>query len=284
MPLPLPLLRRTKNVHKNTFGHVLILAGSPQMLGAGCLSSLAAMRTGAGLVTLGVPKSLNLIAQKKVSNIVMTLPLEETPRETVSLKALKTIKQFSAKCQVVAIGPGMSTHPNTQKLILGIVKTSLKPLVIDADALNSLVGHLDFLKKTKTPKILTPHPGEMARLIQRTKIYVEKHRHQVASEFAQKYQCILLLKGPRTIVASPEGKIYFNKTGNAGMATAGSGDVLTGMIAALLAQGLTAFKAAKWGAYLHGRAGDLAAKAKGRASLIACDIIESIPNTIKSLM
>ncbi len=281
MPLPAPLLRQKRNVHKNTFGHVLILGGSPGMLGAGCLASLAALRTGAGLVTFGVPKSLNLIAQKKIVHEVMTLPLEETREQTMSLKAFQSIEQFSRKCQAVAVGPGMTIEPSSQKLVWKILEQLRQPLIIDADALNNLAGHLPLLMKTAAPKILTPHPGEMARLLGIKKEQVEKNRSKIARDFARKYDCVLLLKGYQTIVASSEGELYTNKTGNAGMATAGSGDVLTGVISALLAQGLSAFEAAKWGAYLHGKAGDLAAQVKGKASLIASDIIDEIANALK---
>lgn len=276
------LLRKNADVHKNTFGHVLILAGSPGMLGAGCLASLAALRAGAGLVTLGVPKSLNLTAQKKAANEVMTLPLEESSRQTLSVQAFQSIEKFSAQCQAVALGPGLTTEPGTQKLVQQIIARLKQPLIIDADALNSLAGHLPLLTKTSTPKILTPHPGEMARLLGVKKEAVEKNRRRVAQDFAQKYKCVLLLKGYQTVVASSQGKVYINKTGNAGMATAGSGDVLTGMIASLAGQGLSVFEAARWGAYLHGKAGDLAAKLRSKASLIASDIIDCIPSALKN--
>lgn len=253
------------------------------MLGAGCLASLAALRTGAGLVTFGVPKSLNLTAQKKIAHEVMTLPLEESRKQTLSVKAFKTIEQFSSKCQAVAVGPGMTTESGTQKLVWKILEQLRQPLIIDADALNNLVGHLPLLTKTAAPKILTPHPGEMARLLGIKKEQVEKNRFKIAQDFARKYHCVLLLKGYQTIVASGEGKVYTNTTGNAGMASAGTGDVLTGIITSLVGQGLAAFEAARWGAYLHGKAGDLAAKVRGKASLIASDIIEYIPEAIKMI-
>ncbi len=251
------------------------------MLGAAALTSLAAMRAGAGLVTAAVPASLNAAAQKKISNVVMTLSLKETREQTVSLDAFSRIHREYDQFDVLAIGPGLSRHPSTQKLVLKIIATSPKPLVIDADALYALAGHTEILRKTAALKVLTPHPGEMARLIGRSREYVEKNRRQTAFEFARKHGCVLLLKGRRTLVASPQGKIYINATGNAGMATAGSGDVLTGMIAALLGQGLTGFEAAKFGAYWHGKAGDLAAKQKTRTAMIASDIIENIPNALK---
>jgi len=281
MRLPAPLLRRKPNVHKNDFGHVLVLAGSRQMLGAAALTSLSAMRSGAGLVTVGIPKSLNAAVQKKISNAVMTLPLAETSEQTLAAAAFKTIKDSYGSYDAIAIGPGLSRKPGTQSLILKVIETSPVPLVIDADALNAIPRSLKSLTKTKTSKILTPHPGEMARLTKTGKRAVENNRAAAARTFTRKYRCILLLKGNKTVVASPDGKLYTNTTGNAGMATAGSGDVLTGMIAAFVAQGLSGFEAAKYGAYLHGKAGDLAAKAKTRAAMIATDIIENIPAVIK---
>ena len=280
MRLPTLLLRRKPNVYKNQFGHVLILAGSKKMLGAGALTSLATIRSGAGLVTLGIPEGLNSAAQKKIANVIMTLPLKETRDQTLALSAFDQIKDFYSGYSAIAIGPGLSENPNTQRFILKIIETSPLPLVIDADALNALCHNLNILTITSTPKILTPHPGEMSRLTEEKKETIEKNREDVASAFAKKYKCTLLLKGAKTIVASPGKKTYTNATGNAGMATAGSGDVLTGMITAFVAQGLSAFEAAKYGAHLHGKAGDLAAKNKTRLSMIASDIIEYIPKVI----
>ena len=283
MRLPTLLLRRNNNTHKNDFGHVLILAGSRRMLGAGALCSISAMRAGAGLVTFGVPQSLNSTALKKISNCIMTMPLTETKDQALSVAAFNQIKKDLFKYDCIAIGPGMSTGSSTQKLILKIIGTSLTPLVIDADALNAVSRNPDVLKKTTTTKILTPHPGEMSRLTGLKKTTIEKNRKDVAQKFAEKYNCILLLKGHNTVVAWPGAKstIYINKTGNPGMSTAGSGDVLTGIIAALVGQGLSGFDAAKFGAYLHGKAGDLAAKKKTKISLIASDIIDFIPAAIK---
>jgi len=212
----------------------------------------------------------------------MTYPLKETKEQTLAFEAYKQIKKTYSAYSVIAIGPGLSQNPSTKKLILKIIGESSLPLIIDADALNALCGNLTILTKTKTTKILTPHPGEMARLIKRTKRSIEKDRKGTASTFAHKHHCHVLLKGSKTIVASPQKRIYTNtRTGSAGMATAGSGDVLTGMIAAFIAQGLTGFEAAKYGTYLHGKAGDLAAKSKTRLSMIASDIVECIPKAVK---
>jgi len=269
-------------MHKNDFGHILILVGSRNMIGAATLTSLAAMRSGAGLVTVGIPESLNNVVQKKISSVVMTWPLKETKEITLSLAAYPQITKRLDSFNALAIGPGLSTHSATQRLILKIIHHSKLPLVIDADALNALAKNLNLLKKNKGVKILTPHPGEMSRLTSLTKDFIEGNRQKIAKDFAKKHHCTILLKGHRTVVASPEGKTYINQTGNPGMATAGSGDVLTGIIAAFLGQGLSAFDAAKYGAYLHGLAGDLAAKKFSQTALIATDIIDHIPQAIKN--
>ncbi len=281
MRLPTQLSRRKKNVHKNTFGHVLVLAGSKRMLGAAALTGLAAMRTGAGLVTTGVPKSLNTTLHKKLSNVIMTLPLAETKEQSVSFTAFKAIKPILNKYTVIALGPGLSQSTSTQKFIFAVIEHSPVPVIIDADALNAVSNNTQILLKAKSHLILTPHPGEMARLTGLTKAAIEKDRKTIAEKFTRKFKCTLLLKGPRTVVASPNKRTYINTTGNSGMATAGSGDVLTGIIAGLGSQGSNPYLAAKYGAYLHGIAGDLAAKSKGRLSMIAADIIDFIPKALK---
>ncbi len=284
MKLPLPLLRKNLQAHKNEFGHVLILAGSPSMLGASALCGLGAMRTGVGLATIGVPRSLNLTLQRKISPVMMTLPLKETKEQTLALTAYAQIAPHFKDYSVIAIGPGLSRHPGTQKFILKMIASSPIPLIIDADALNALAKHISVLQQTKTIKILTPHPGEMARLMGISQIQIANDRQKIASQFARQNHCILVLKGHRTVVAAPDGRTYINKTGNVGMATAGSGDVLTGMISALLAQGVSGFEAAQWGVYLHGKAGDLAQRIKTKPALLATDIIEHIPSALRELL
>lgn len=287
MPLPTPLLRNKKNTHKNNFGHVLVLAGSTRMLGAGALCSLAAMRSGAGLVTWGVPKSLNAIAQKKCSNVVMTWPLPETKNQAISARALGELKKTRTQFSSIVLGPGLGQDASTQRFILGnfqsIALPTQIPTVIDADALNALVGNLKVLEKNVFPRILTPHVGEFARLTGESKNSIEKNREKLTQKYAKKLNSTILLKGHHTVVADPTGKLYINKTGNAGMATAGSGDVLSGVISAFLAQGLTPFDAAKWGSHLHGLAGDLAAKQKGALSLIASDLIDFLPKAMQTI-
>lgn len=282
MPLPTLLSRQNKKSYKNTFGHLLILAGSQRMLGATALCGLSAMRSGAGLVTLGIPQSLNLTVQSKISNVIMTLPLQETQEGSIAFSAFNQVEKFYSLFDGIAIGPGLSLNSSTQKFIRKIILTSPKPLVIDADALNALQGHLDILKHTSTVKILTPHLGEMERLTGLKKTIIEKDRTKIAIDFAQKNQCVLLLKGDKTLVVDMKGKKYVNTTGNSGMATAGSGDVLTGIITAFVGQGLEGFQSAKYGAYIHGKAGDLASQSRGRISMIATDIIENISSALNS--
>ena len=285
MRLPTQLLRRKNNVHKGDFGHIFVLAGSARFSGAAALCSEAAIRAGAGLVTLGIPESLNQAMIKIKTREVMTLPLPGTREGSLGLSGYKKIRVFIKGADVVVIGPGLGQEDSTQKLIRRLIIDTDRPMVIDADGLNALVGHLDSLPRTYnlTPKtrILTPHPGEMARLLGASAAKVQGKRKDIAKNFAARYKVTVVLKGHNTVVADYSDRSYINRTGNPGMATAGSGDVLTGMIAAFLAGGLSAFQAAKYAVYLHGLAGDLAAKEKTQISLIASDIIEKIPEAIK---
>jgi len=262
----------------------LILAGSARLTGAAVLCSEAAMRAGAGLVTLGIPASLNTAIIKIKPKEVMTFPLTATKTGALSSKAHKKIKDFSRNVDVLAIGPGLGHEGSTQKLIRTVIAKINKPMVIDADGLNALSGHLNLLRATSQGLrtiILTPHPGEMACLLGVSVKKVQSGRKELARKFAREHKIILVLKGHHTIVADKKGELYINKTGNPGMATAGSGDVLSGMIAAFLGQGLNAFEAAKYAVYLHGLAGDIAARDKTQISLIASDIIDRIPEAIK---
>jgi hydroxyethylthiazole kinase-like uncharacterized protein yjeF len=284
MRLPTRLSRRKKDAHKGDFGHILVLAGSPRYSGAALLCVDAAMRSGAGLVTLGIPQGLsNAVLEKKLRE-VMLLPLPETKEGTLSSAAFTKIFDITRKMTVVAMGPGLTQQKNTQNLLRRLIAGIDRPLVIDADALNALAGHLDLLSSREQPAgctVLTPHPAEMARLIGEPVAALSRRRKETALAFAKKYNVILVLKGSNTVVAEPGGKWYINKTGNPGMATAGSGDVLTGIIAAFLGQGLNGFEASKYAVYLHGVAGDLAAKEKTQIGMIASDIIVKLPEALK---
>jgi ADP-dependent NAD(P)H-hydrate dehydratase / NAD(P)H-hydrate epimerase len=284
MRLPARLLRRRIDSSKGDYGHILILAGSLRYSGAALLCSEAAMRSGAGLVTLGLPQGICLPVIKRKLKEVMLLPLPQTKNGSLSLSGLGRIKDFVKNVDVVAIGPGLGQDLSTQRLVRKTIPECTKASVIDADCLNALAGHLDILRRTRDEgrrTILTPHPGEMSRLLGISVAEVQKNRDTLASKFAKDYRVTLVLKGHRTVISDYKGNFYLNKTGNPGMATAGSGDVLTGIITAFLGQGLDAFSAAKFAVYLHGLAGDLAAKEKTQITLIASDIIAKIPDAIK---
>lgn len=278
MRLPTQLLHRKTATHKGDFGHIFILAGCAEFSGAALLCSSAAMRTGAGLVTLGIPASLAGAIIKVKLPEVMLAPLAETSELTLSLKAYPQIKARLGKIDILIIGPGLSQNRSTQSLTRKLISNIDKTTIIDADGLNALVGHLNVLGNKK---ILTPHPGEMSRLLNKSIKKIQENRKEITQKFAKDYNCVVVLKGYKTVVADAEERVYINKTGNPGMATAGSGDVLSGMIGAFLGQGLKRFQAAKYAVYLHGLAGDLAAKEKAQPGMIASDIIEKIPEAIK---
>lgn len=282
MRLPARLSKRLPGAHKGDFGHVLVLAGSRRYIGAASLCALAALKSGAGLVTLGFPQSLYAVFAKKLTE-VMLLPLPETRAQSLSMKGFRTIIKFLAKVDCLLIGPGLSRHARTLELVRRVAPCCLAPLVIDADGLNAFVAHSSLFKKIKSPAILTPHPGEMARLLGVRVEVVQRARKEVAKKFSHDYNKTLVLKGHRTVVASGRN-VYVNRSGNPGMATAGAGDVLAGIIAALAAQGLSCFEAAKYGVYVHGLAGDLAARDKSEVSLIASDIMEYLPKAFKKCL
>ncbi|MBU3911839.1 MAG: NAD(P)H-hydrate dehydratase [Candidatus Omnitrophica bacterium] len=276
------LKKRKRDSYKGDYGQVFILAGSTGLTGAAALCSQACMRSGAGLVTLGIPRSLNAVMEIKLTE-AMTCPLSETRQGTLSLKAKTEALKKINDSDVAVLGPGLSSNKETQKLIRELIVSAKRPMVLDADALNAASANPAILKKIKNPYIITPHQGEMAGLFKKDVDYIKKNRLIVAKKFANYYNAVVVLKGAGTIVADPgiKQRFYLNKTGNPGMATAGSGDVLTGIIAGFLAQGLEAFDAAKWAVYVHGIAGDLAGREKGEAGLIASDILEKIPEAIK---
>ena len=274
------LPRRKSNAHKGDFGHVLVLAGSPGLTGAAYLTSQAALLSGSGLVTLGIPRGLNSIMERKLTE-VMTKPLAQTSKKTLSLKAFSQIAKFLPDIDALAVGPGISRQPQTQKLVLKLLASIAKPLVLDADGINALIGKLFVLNRARAKLVITPHPAEAARILNLTVGQIQNQRSKIAKQFAKRYKLVIVLKGHRTVVAGSSGKIYINKTGNPGMASAGCGDILTGMIASLLGQGFEPFEAAKSAVYIHGLAGDYAAEEKGQASLIAGDILNKLPRAFK---
>ncbi len=270
---------RQADSHKGTFGHLLVIAGSVGFTGAAAMAGISALRVGAGLVTLAIPESLDLIFETMLPEAI-TLPLPETEEQTISLAAEKLLIKKAERATAVAVGPGLSTNPETAQLVRNLIERLDVPLVVDADGLNAFVGHLNLLKGRRNPTVLTPHPGEMGRLLGISGKEVQEDRIGIAGDFSKKYGVYLVLKGAHTIIAEPGGEVYICLTGNPGMATAGTGDVLTGMLGGLIAQGLGFLHAIKAGVYLHGLAGDLAAADKGEISTIAGDIIKRIPDAI----
>ena len=264
-------LRREPSAHKGRFGHVLVLAGSTGFAGAACLTAQAALRSGAGLVTVGVPESLLPVVASKVT-ACMTHPFREVAGGAFALGALPEILAFARRCTVVALGPGIGRHRSTERLVHALIRSLECPVVLDADGLNAFEGQAEVLDKAKKPLVLTPHPGEMARLTGLSTAEVQGNRPQVARDFAAKHGAVVALKGHRTVVTNGR-QVYENETGNPGMASGGTGDVLTGMVAGLLAQGLELFGATCLAVYLHGLAADLAVTATGEQALVATDLL-----------
>ncbi len=273
----LPTLpERSRDSHKGDFGRVLVVAGSRGMVGAACLAASSALRAGAGLVKLAVPKSVWDIAAAKLT-CVMTAGWPETPDGMFAERAADSLAAEGKWATVVALGPGIGRSGETGGFVRRAVRSIEQPLVLDADGLYHLAGVSDLLAGRKGPTVITPHPGEMANLLGSGIALVQADRVKTSSSFAKRAGIVCVLKGAGTVV-SDGARTYVNTTGNPGMATAGTGDVLTGVIAGLIAQGLPAFDAAALGVYLHGLAGDLAAHKRGTHALIATDLLESLPN------
>ncbi|MEK7274026.1 MAG: NAD(P)H-hydrate dehydratase [Candidatus Desantisbacteria bacterium] len=270
------------DAHKGLCGKAFILAGSIGMTGAAALCSEAALRIGAGLVTLGIPESLNQIMEVKLTE-VMTLPLEQTSLAAFSQQGYKKIMSFCEGMNVTAMGPGIGRDDDTGELIRRLILNLNTPMVIDADAIFALALQSDVLKRKIAPAVITPHPGEMACLLGCTVNDVLANRIDIAQQFAEEHDTTVVLKGARTIIADPSGHIWINPTGNEGMATAGCGDVLTGIISGLIAQGLSILEAARLGVFLHGLAGDIKAEEKGILSLIASDVLDGIAEAVKRI-
>ena len=281
---------RPVHSYKGNYGHVLVVAGSRGKTGAALMTARACLRSGAGMVTVGVPETLADIFQSRVTED-MVLPLPDTGGGQFSSQAAEHILRFvSEKADVLAIGPGIGTSDDTRSIIPQLIKNSVSPMVIDADGINSIEGNADSLKKARSPVILTPHIGEMARLLRRGPMDYAGLREKISKEgiqtpvsFAKETGTYLILKGAPTVVAVPEGRAFINTTGNPGMATAGAGDVLTGIVAGFLGQGLNPLSAAILGVYMHGLAGDVAATEKGMHSMIATDLIDHLPGAFASL-
>ena len=274
---------RRPDAHKGNFGHVLVIAGSLGKTGAAAMTARAALRAGAGLVTVATPRSaLPIVAGLGLE--FMTEPLGETSAGTISRQALDLgqIDRILEGKSLVALGPGIGTMPETVDFVRELVRRVTLPMVIDADGLNSIAGHLDCLGSGDRIRVLTPHPGEMARLAGRSTSEIQSRRLEAARSFAAAHSLQVVLKGFRTLTADPSGAVWVNPTGNPGMATGGTGDVLTGLIAGLLAQfrERPVAEAVAAAVYIHGLAGDLAAEELGEISMLAGDLLEAVPHAL----
>jgi ADP-dependent NAD(P)H-hydrate dehydratase len=272
------LAPRAEESHKGTYGHVLVVAGSRGMSGAAVLCGSAALRGGAGLVTVATPEP----AQPTVaaSNpCYLTLPLPADNQGFVASAAKTALAQAAAKCTVFACGPGLGTGPGVSDVLSTLLNRSAKPMVLDADGLNIFAGRTGNFHRS-APLVITPHPGEFARLIGNSVAAVMADREALAIRFAAEHHLVLVLKGHKTLVTNGK-RLYRNTTGNPGMATGGTGDVLTGLLAALMAQGVEAFAAAQLATHLHGLAGDLARDELGEVSLTATDLLDFLPRTFR---
>jgi ADP-dependent NAD(P)H-hydrate dehydratase / NAD(P)H-hydrate epimerase len=283
----LPLIRAAE-AHKGSYGHVLVVAGSVGKSGAAVMAGYTAMRAGAGLVTLAIPEPvLPIVAAAHPE--YMTEPLPATAEGSVAMAAIRSGKfaEVLKGMTVLAVGPGMGQHPETQDFIRGVVTETELPMVLDADGLNAFAGRGDLFRGKKTKAlVITPHPGEMARLLGSTIAEVQKDRVKTATEAAKKWNAVVLLKGYHTIVASPDGQVFVNTTGNPGLAKGGSGDVLTGLLAGLVAQfgSKDLARVVALGAYLHGLAADLLAEQSDNSGILAGEVTQAIPFARQKLL
>jgi NAD(P)H-hydrate epimerase len=275
--------KRAPNIHKGNCGHTIVIAGSTGKTGAAVMASESAMRVGAGLVTLCIPKSSYNIVESKLTE-VMTEPLPDNNDGTFNYSSIDRIIDLTNDKDIVIIGPGLSVNGDTKRIVGEVIKSIDLPIVIDADGINIIAENPDILLKKKNEIVLTPHPGEMARLIKKDTRAVQRDRIGIAKEFGKKYGVYLVLKGARTIIADPQSNVYINPTGNPGMASGGMGDVLTGMIGGFISQGYNILDSSILGVFIHGMSGDRVAEEKGELGLVATDVINNIPLTIKELM
>jgi hydroxyethylthiazole kinase-like uncharacterized protein yjeF len=267
--------------NKGNFGHVLVIGGSVGKAGSAAMAGIAALLSGAGLSTVATAKSV-LATVAGFHPEVMTEPLEETRDGSISLSALSRVEKLAEGKMTLAIGPGVSRNSDTAKLVRNLVQKNKAPIVLDADGLNAFEGHTAILNGKSRTLVLTPHPGEMARLAGSTVDAVQRDRLAVARTFARDHELVLVLKGDRTLIAQPDGTVWVNTTGNPGMATGGTGDILTGMLAGLLAQNPGRVAESVIAAvHLHGLAGDVACESTGEQSLIATDLLNALPEAFR---
>ncbi|MCD7897216.1 MAG: NAD(P)H-hydrate dehydratase [Planctomycetaceae bacterium] len=270
-----PLPNRMADSHKGDYGRVLIIAGSAGMTGAGAMASIASLRSGVGVVLWALPKSLNSIAESMFPEI-MTLPIPDTPSGAPAMDAREILVEAARETNCVVLGPGLPVAGDTGELMRLLIPEIFPTLIIDGGAFSAIGTEFMIIRKRQGPTILTPHPGEMGRITGKTSAQVQEKRQEFAVKYAKHSGAIVALKGKGTIVTDGNS-VYVNQSGNAGMSTAGSGDVLCGVISALVGQGLPPFDATKLGVYLHGLAGDIAAEELGMHGVIASDIAARLP-------
>jgi len=276
------LPERPPDAHKGTFGSVVVIAGSPGLTGAAAMAAESALRSGAGLSTLAVAAGLQDLMAAKLTE-VMTHGLPETESRVIGAKAVEAALSLCEKATAVVLGCGMGTHSETCEFVHRFVKSVRKPMIVDADGLNCLAGDASTLEGDHGEIVITPHPGEMARLLGTTAQEVQSNRVDAARKAASRFHCVTVLKGARTLIADPSGRVFINPTGNAGMASGGTGDVLAGAMGGLLAQGVSLLDAAVCGVFVHGMAGDIAASTIGEAGMIAGDVLRALPAALKEL-
>lgn len=274
---------RPPDGHKGTFGNVLVIAGARGFSGAAAMASIAALKTGTGLVRLAAPRGIMNALESKLLEVVK-IPLPETREESIGQAAIDILIQNLAEADTVVIGPGITAHSETAACLRGFLPRVRVPLIIDADALNILAQSKDILRQIRAPFILTPHPGELSRLTGITPQQINDQRIDIARTYAKKFGGVLVLKGAPTVVATPAGEVYVNPTGNSGLASAGAGDVLVGMISGFLGQQIPLIQAACLGVFLHGLCADLALEKSNEYSLMAGDIMTAIPDAINYLL
>jgi NAD(P)H-hydrate epimerase len=277
------LPHRAPESNKGDFGKLVVLAGSVGYTGAACLTAESGLRSGTGLVILGCPAGLNDIFETKLTEVI-TRPLPEVrKRRCFALRGLGEVREMVKWADAVAVGPGIGAYHETRELIFRLLAELDKPAVFDADALNILARDIDRLKGHSAPLVISPHPGEMARLTGRSIEQIQRNRIGVALEFSQEFNLVVILKGAPSVIAAPNGEAWINPTGNEGMATAGSGDVLTGIVGGFLAQGMLDIDAAVLGCCVHGKAGDLARDEIGSRGMIAGDILAMLPEALQGM-
>jgi NAD(P)H-hydrate epimerase len=277
---PVELPERAKDTHKGSYGKVLFIAGSSSYLGAPYFSALSFLKAGGGLSYLATPKSISPFIASKGSEIVF-VPQEETASGSIALENKGELLEFSQTVDMVVLGPGLSLAQETQELVRKLTPKIDKPLLIDGDGITAIAEDLGRIKKREAPTILTPHVGEMSRITKMGVSEINRNKIDVLQRTAKELNAIIILKGAHSLIGYPDGTVFINVSGNSGMATAGSGDVLTGTIAAMYGLGLALEDAVRMGVFIHGFSGDVAAVDKGEDGITAQDILDYLPETVK---